>query len=94
MQVVVLERKFVGMRKAAMERVENCKANNLCVGCLEELEPDRRVIRGLCMSCYHATMRFIREGEFTEAERVKAGKLLPAKSGGRPVTSAITAELR
>lgn len=81
------------MRKAAIERVENCKKNNLCVGCLKELEPDQRVVRGLCMSCYHATMRFIRAGKVTDRQRVNAGKLLPAKSGGRPVTCPITAEL-
>jgi hypothetical protein len=91
MQVVIYVQEFVEMRKAALDRINKCKNENLCVACMGSLEGEKRVIRGCHYRCQQATLKAIKEGRFTEKGRVQAGKFLP-KSGGRPVSNPVSME--
>lgn len=83
MQVFMLEKRYVEVRKAARERLEKAEKEHLCVACMEAL--NGRPMRGMHMRCYHATMRAIRTGKTTEEDRVAQGKMLePAKTGRKP----------
>jgi hypothetical protein len=91
MQVVVYVLKVIEMRKAALDRITKCKTDNLCVACLKSLEGEKRVIRGCHYRCQQATLKAIREGKFTEEQRVQSGKFLQ-KITGRPISNPVSLE--
>lgn len=91
MQFVVFAKEVIEMRKASLDRIARCKSESLCVACLESLEGEKRVIRGCHYRCQQATLKAIKEGKFTEKDRVQAGKFLP-KSGGRPISNPVAIE--
>jgi len=80
------------MRKAARERIEKCRREKLCVACLGSIVNEERVVRGCHYRCQQATLRAIKEGKFTDEERVEAGKFLKPLPGGRPVSNPVSVE--
>jgi len=58
----------------------------VCLNCEEVIPEGTRPVRGCHYKCYRKLIRAIRDGLITEAEVVKAGKMLPPDPGGRPVT--------
>jgi hypothetical protein len=58
----------------------------VCLNCEEPIPDGTRPVRGCHYKCYRKLIRSIRDGLITEAEVVKAGKMLPPDPGGRPVT--------
>jgi hypothetical protein len=92
MQVAIVEKRWVSVRKAARERLAKCQQENLCPACLEPLADDEPRMRGVHIRCYHATRRAIQAGKFTEQERVQAGKLLEPSSTGRPPSNPVSVE--
>lgn len=91
MQVVIYVQELVDMRKAALDRIAKCRAENLCVACLGSLEGEKRIVRGCHYRCQQATRKAIKEGKFTEKQRVQAGKFLP-KLTGRPISNPVAIE--
>jgi hypothetical protein len=86
MHSAIIERRFIEVRKAAKERLEQCEKRHLCVACMEPIQEGEKTSRGAHMRCYQATMRAIATGQTTEAERVGQGKLLaPGKAGRKPI---------
>lgn len=57
-------------------------ANRICLGCGIQVTEGESYRRGLHEACYHTTMRRIREGDWSEKERIECGKI--AKDGGKP----------
>lgn len=57
-------------------------AKRVCLGCGITVKDGDSYRRGLHEACYHTTMRRIRDGDWSEKERIEAGKI--AKDGGRP----------
>lgn len=57
-------------------------ANRICLGCGITVKEGDSYRRGLHEACYHTTMRRIRDGDWSEKERIEAGKI--AKEGGKP----------
>lgn len=80
-------------QRKADTRVRRALRDNLCVACLKPLL-ESKVIRGCHERCYRATVRAVERGDFTEADRIQAGKLLPAKTGGGRPTNPVTVEAR
>lgn len=91
MQIAIKETRWIEVRKIALERLQKCERENLCVACMEPMGGDKP-IRGCHIRCYHATRRAILAGKVTEAERLKAGKLTVPR-GGRPPVNPVTVEL-
>lgn len=77
---------------ASGERYRMTKKKPTCLACGQPL--DGTVVRGCHERCYKATMRAVARGETTEAERIKAGKLLASETGGRPPSNPVSKELR
>lgn len=94
MRVRIFKDEWVEMKRSAMQRIERCKKENLCVACMESLEGEKRVLRGCHERCHSATMRAIAKGVVTEELRVADGKLLERSPGGRKPCNAVTVELR
>lgn len=94
-KAVLLEVSYVDVEitPEGQERLELCKAQTLCCGCLEPIEPDDTVRRGMHKACHQATMTGIRRGIITEAKRMSEGKMLPAETGGRKPTNPVAKEL-
>jgi hypothetical protein len=65
------------------------KANSgVCLSCDGKNQPEGKALkRGQCANCYPRTKRRLAKGTFTEAQLIAAGKLLPAKVGGRRDTA-------
>jgi hypothetical protein len=55
----------------------------ICLRCDEKIPEDDEAIRGNHNKCYKAIDREIKSGKFSEADAIRAGKLTPAKKGGR-----------
>lgn len=92
MRVAIQARKWVQMRRAAQERIDKCKKDKLCCGCMEPIG-DQRTVRGLHLAtCYHAAQRAISQGLVTESELVAAGRMLPKAKSGRKPSNPITVE--
>ena len=83
----------VMLKGNAKKRVSEAEEKGLCVACMEPLG-DGLVISGCHQRCYRATKRAIDAGEFTEAERVSVGKLLPPSTPGRKPSNPVTLEAR
>ncbi len=66
--------------QAALEQA----AKGVCLACDgEDQPPGKPLKRGQCVNCHAKTMRRIKAGTLKEALLIKAGKLLPAKPGGK-----------
>ncbi len=83
---------WVDMKRSAMQRIEKCKRENLCVACLESLEGEKKVVRGCHERCYAATQKARRLKKFTESQRVAEGKFLAKEPGGRKPSNPVTVE--
>jgi hypothetical protein len=81
------------MKKSAVQRAAKCEREGLCCSCLEPLG-DEKPIRGCHPRCAHATYRAIKSGLLTDAGQVAAGEWLPASSGGRPPSLAVSKKAR
>lgn len=81
------------MNEQAQKRLSEAVEKGLCVACLEPLG-NAKVVRGCHERCYRATVRAIQRKDFSEQERIDAGKLLPPKSGGGQPTNPVTIEAR
>lgn len=57
-------------------------AKRVCLGCGITVKENDSYRRGLHEACYHTTMRRIRDGDWSEKERIESGKI--AKEGGKP----------
>jgi len=55
----------------------------ICLRCDEKIADNKEAIRGNHNKCYKAIDREIKSGKFSEADAIRAGKLTPAKKGGR-----------
>jgi hypothetical protein len=50
-------------------------AERICLGCNIKVPEGEDYFRGLHGACYHMTLRRIRDGDWTESERIAIGKL-------------------
>lgn len=91
MRVLVFEKRWIEVRKAARDRILRCQSERLCVACLEPIGSEEP-IRGCHIRCYHATYRAIKRGKFTDLQRVQDGKLLEAKERGRKPSNPVSLE--
>lgn len=73
------------------QRVALALEQNLCVACMKPMYG--KPMRGCHLKCHRATLRAVEAGKTTLEQRVKQGKLLPAKKGGRPPGNPVTVEL-
>lgn len=92
MKVQIQVSDWVEMKRSAMQRIEKCKRENLCVACLGSLDGEKKVVRGCHERCYAATQKAIRTKKFTEAQRIADGKFLAAEPGGRKPCNPVTVE--
>lgn len=92
MKVRIVLEGWVEMKKAAVQHIANCEANDLCVACGQPISGDR-VVRGCHQRCAKATYRAIESGKTTDKERVEQGKWLPASPGGRTPTNPVSVEI-
>jgi len=58
----------------------------ICLRCNLQIEEGDEEVRGNHFNCYKAITREIAKGAFSEADAIRAGKLLPAKKGGRKLS--------
>ncbi len=63
-------------------------ASGLCLDCGKPIPPNNQKRRGLHQACYQRAKRLLDQKEFTDAELVAAGLMLPAETGGRPTSAA------
>lgn len=91
MRVLVIEKRWVEVKKTARERIAKCERERLCVACLEPLG-DEEPMRGCHCRCYHATYRAIKSGKFTDSQRVQDGKLLEPQPAGRKPSNPVSRE--
>lgn len=91
MRVRVFETKWVEMKQAVIKRLEKLTQEQRCLACEEHLG-DGTVVRGIHEKCYRATRRAISRGQFTEADRVIEGKLLPCQPRGPKLTNPVSIE--
>lgn len=94
MRVQVFSIGFVEMKRSAVQRVAKCQAEGLCCSCLEPLVADAKVVRGCHERCAKATYRAIESGRLTDNGQVESGEWLPAESGGRKPTIAVSKKAR
>lgn len=71
----------------ANARVGLALTRQLCVDCLKPFKPNEIPDRGCHHACAKRTRRAIERGEYTEESRIAAGKLLPPKITGRPLSN-------
>lgn len=90
MRVQVFSIGYVEMKRSAVQRVAKCQAEGLCCSCLEPLIPGERVVRGCHVRCAKATYRAIEAGKLSDKEQVESGEWLPAGTGGRKPTIAVS----
>lgn len=93
MRVAITETRWIEVRKPAKERLAKADKEHLCVACMEPMG-DQEPIRGCHPKCYRATRRAIVAGQFTEAARVEAGKLLEKLEPGRKPSNPVSVEAR
>lgn len=86
--------RMVRVKPEAIRHIERCQSEGKCLACDRKVPSGQRVIRGLCEACYQATLRAIGRGDFTQEERIKAGKLLARRPGGRQPSNPVTREAR
>ena len=94
MRIQTLIQGFVDMKKSAMQRVAKCQREGLCCSCEQPLVSDEKIVRGCHVRCAKATYRAIDAGLLTDAGQVAAGEWLPASSGGRPPSLAVSKKAR
>lgn len=92
MQVAVIQKRFVEVRKAARERIEKAERENLCLGCLKPIVGSEKTMRKQHLRCYYATLRAINAGKTTEEEMVSQGKLAECAKPGRKASNPISVE--
>ena len=92
MRVAVYEKRWIQVRKAARERIDKARRLNLCVACMQPIVDGERVVRGCHNRCYFATYRQIKAGKYTDAERVRDGKLLESAEPGRKPSNPVSLE--
>ena len=82
-------KQMIRMGKDVAKRVEAATEAGACLGCDKS---GRKLVRGLCNPCYQASRRAIRQGKTTQAEEVKAGRMLSGSETplGRPARNPIT----
>lgn len=90
MHAFVNQKKAIPVRRKAIERLEKCERECLCVACLEPIVAEEKTMRGMHMRCYFATKRAIDSGKTTEEERLQEGKMLEAKPGGRKPSNPVS----
>lgn len=92
MRIAVVETRWIEVDDEAMKRIQKAKKNNLCVGCMQPLDPDKKPIRGMHFRCYQATLRAINAGEFTMKQRLEQGKILEKEPVGRKRSNPVSKE--
>lgn len=90
MMIRLTTQRFIEVRKTVAEHIERCRGEGLCLACKRPLCGD--VTRGVHSRCYHATMRAIRAGKTTMADRIRNGKLAPCASAGRRASNPVSVE--
>lgn len=94
MRVRVLVEKWVIVKKSAVERLQKCQRERLCLACMQPLKEGEKPIRGCHSKCARATYRAISSGAFTDAQRVSEGKWLDRDRPGPKPTNPVTEEAR
>lgn len=94
MYVTVVRHMSVRLGKSAQKRLHKCNEKGLCLACEQPIKDGEHVVRGIHLRCYHATLRAIKRGDFTDDQRVREGRMLQAKPGGRPPTNPVSVEAR
>jgi hypothetical protein len=83
---------WIAMDPSVKARLDRASAENLCVACLQPFAKDEVADRGCHGRCAKATRRAIKEGIYTERQRIAEGKLLPVNIAGRPRTNPVSVE--
>lgn len=89
---MILEPRFVTVKRNALRRIAKAQAENLCFACLEPLSGT--VKRHCHERCYRATLRQVEKGATTIEQRVSEGKLAGDADKGRPPSNPVTMELQ
>ena len=89
MQLAVKLTGYIKVKKSAQQRIAKAQREGLCCACMEPLD-DTRTIRGCHERCRQAAARLIERGVVTEEQLIADGELLPADTGGRRPSNALT----
>lgn len=77
----------------AQARIDLALTRRLCVDCLQPLKPNEKPDRGCHHACAKRTRRAIERGDYTESDRIAAGKILPPQITGRPLSNPSSIEM-
>ena len=81
------------MKRAAINRINKCEKEGLCLACLKPLD-GTRVVRGCHERCARATYRAIERGEIDPDKWVADGKWLALGQRGPKPSNPVTVEAK
>lgn len=77
----------------AEQRIKELQEAGCCLGCKKKIEPEDRVRRGLCDTCYSGMRHAVKKRRTTENKLIAEGELLPPAQGGRRPANEFTKKL-
>lgn len=84
MRIPVKQIRYIPVKPEVIERIQQCKDEDLCYACMEPFVGDERRVRRTHERCYKAIYRAVQRGEGDWDDFVEQGLVEGEEADGKP----------